>query len=177
MKKVFFMLLTTAVFFASCKESTKQTEDKVVYNQLDYQFFGQEFEFSDNIKDKEFMLEKYQKLKQGDTLEVAFLSDIKQVCQKKGCWMSLSLDEKQESFVKFQDYSFFAPMNASGYRAIVNGKAFVSIIPQDELKHYAKDAGKTQEEIDQITEDKVIYNFLAQGIAIEKEKQEPVPVL
>lgn len=174
MKKVLFVLLTTVVVFASCKKGTPEAESKVVYNQSDYEFFGQEFEFSEEVKDKEYMLAQYQDLKQGDTLSVAFYSDIQQVCQKKGCWMSLRLDEQQASFVKFRDYSFFAPMNSSGHKAIVNGKAFVSVIPMDELKHYAKDAGKSQEEIDQITEDKVIYNFLADGIAIEKEKQEPV---
>ncbi|MCA4806966.1 DUF4920 domain-containing protein [Myroides odoratimimus] len=174
MKKIFFLLLTTAVVFTSCKENNQETVDKVVYNQEDYQFFGQEFELSDQVKDKEYMLAKYKDLKQGDTLKVAFFSDIQQVCQKKGCWMSLALDQDQASFVKFKDYGFFAPMNSSGHKAIVDGKAFVSIIPIDELKHYAKDAGKSQQEIDQITEDKVVYNFLADGIAIEKEKQESV---
>ncbi|MEK6509593.1 MULTISPECIES: DUF4920 domain-containing protein [Myroides] len=171
MKRIIFLLMTSAIVFTGCKQGNDTITDKVVYNENDYEFFGEKFELLDQIKDKEYISKQYQELKKGDTLQVAFLSDIKEVCQKKGCWMSLGLSQDKNSFVKFKDYGFFAPMNASGHRAIVSGKAFVSIIEVDELKHYAKDAGKSEQEIAEITEPKVIYSFLADGIAIEKEKE------
>ena len=73
-----------------------------------------------------------------------------------------------EAFVKFEDYSFFVPKNAQNKEVIVNGKAFVSVESVEDLQHYAKDAGKSQEAIDSITEPKVTYSFMADGVLIAK---------
>ena len=114
------------------------------------------------------MMEKFKSLKEGDTLEVKFKSGINEVCQKKGCWMTLDLADDKEAFVKFKDYGFFVPKNAQDKEVIVNGKAFVSIESVDVLKHYAKDAGKSQAAIDSIVEPKVTYSFMADGVLIAK---------
>ena len=58
------------------------------------------------------MMKKFADLKEGDTLEVKFKSEINEVCQKKGCWMTLDLADDKEAFVKFKDYGFFVPKNA-----------------------------------------------------------------
>ncbi|HPG48338.1 MAG TPA: DUF4920 domain-containing protein, partial [Petrotogaceae bacterium] len=81
-------------------------------------------------------------VKKGDTLVVQFESNIKSVCKKKGCWMNMELKGDDKSFVKFKDYGFFVPLNADNSDAIVNGKAFVDVESVEELRHYAKDAGK-----------------------------------
>ncbi len=117
---------------------------------------------------KEAMLKKYQSLKKGDTLNVKFASNIKEVCKKKGCWMSMELSNSKESFVRFKDYGFFVPLNADKSKAIVSGKAYIDVISIDELKHYAKDGGKSQSEIDNIKEPKITYAFQADGVLIEK---------
>jgi hypothetical protein len=52
--------------------------------------------------------------------------------------------------------------------AIVSGKAFVDVVSVDELKHYAKDGGKSKEEIAKITKPEVTYSFLASGVYIKK---------
>ena len=114
------------------------------------------------------MMKKFADLKEGDTLEVKFKSEINEVCQKKGCWMTLDLADDKEAFVKFKDYGFFVPKNAQDKEVVVNGKAFVSIESVDVLKHYAKDAGKSQTAIDSITEPKVTYSFMADGVLIAK---------
>jgi hypothetical protein len=82
--------------------------------------------------------------------------------------MTLALADDKEVFVKFKDYGFFVPKNAQEKEVIVNGKAFVSIESVDVLKHYAKDAGKSQAAIDSITEPKVTYSFMADGVLIAK---------
>ena len=96
------------------------------------------------------MMEKFTSLKEGDTLSVKFKSTINEICQNKGCWMTLDLMDENEAFVKFKDYGFFVPLNADGNEVIVNGYAFVDVVTVDELKHYAKDAGKSKEEITKI---------------------------
>jgi hypothetical protein len=82
--------------------------------------------------------------------------------------MNVELGEDKKAFIRFKDYGFFMPFNAAGSEAIMNGKAFVSVESIDELKHYAKDAGKSQEEIDAITEPEVTYSFTANGVLIKQ---------
>ena len=107
-------------------------------------------------------------MKKGDSITVKFITKINSVCKKKGCWMKLDLGNGESAFVKFKDYGFFVPKNAQDKDVIVNGKAFVSIESVDVLKHYAKDAGKSQAAIDSITEPKVTYSFMADGVLIAK---------
>jgi ribosomal protein L4 len=45
---------------------------------------------------------------------------------------------------------------------------FVDVVSVDELKHYAKDGGKSAAEIAKITKPEVTYSFLATGVYIRK---------
>ena len=114
------------------------------------------------------MLKQYKSLKKGDSVAVKFRSNIKDVCKKKGCWMQMDLTENKESFVRFKDYGFFVPLNADNSEAIVNGIAYIEVVTVDELRHYAKDGGKSQAEINKITKSEVTYAFQASGVLIKK---------
>jgi hypothetical protein len=114
------------------------------------------------------MLEKYKSLKEKDTVLVKFRSKIESVCQAKGCWMNLKLSETQTAFVKFKDYGFFMPLNCADNEAVVSGKAFISVETVEELKHYAKDEGKSQAAIDSIVAPKTNFSFVANGVLIKK---------
>lgn len=133
---------------------------------VEYASFGDKIS-ADKALSKEQMLAKYKTMKKGDTIAVKFKSKINSVCKKKGCWMKMDL-AGNESFVKFKDYAFFVPLNADNSEAIVSGKAFVNEISVAELKHYEKDAGKSQAEIDKITQPKITYAFQADGVLITK---------
>ena len=163
MKKI---VAFTFCFFAltSCKKETVATGNQ---KQDKYAFFGDSISDEKALSNDE-ILAQFDKLKAGDTLNVKFKSKIKNVCQKKGCWMTLVLPNEKEAFVKFKDYAFFVPKNAKDEEVIVNGKAFVSIESVEELKHYAKDAGKSQAAIDSIIAPKTNYSFVANGVLIAK---------
>jgi len=163
MKKILTLSLLT-IAFVSC-EQKKETTPEIA--KVDYAFFGDSISSEGALSNAE-MMEKFKSLKEGDTLEVKFKSGINEVCQKKGCWMTLDLADDKEAFVKFKDYGFFVPKNAQDKEVIVNGKAFVSVESVDVLKHYAKDAGKSQAAIDSIVEPKVTYSFMANGVLIAK---------
>ena len=157
---------------ALAKEDNK--EDKKVIEvtpvkdvKVEYASFGDKI-LADKALSKEQMLAKYKTMKKGDTIAVKFKSKINSVCKKKGCWMKMDLANNSESFVKFKDYGFFVPLNADNSEAIVSGKAFVNEISVAELKHYEKDAGKSQAEIDKITQPKITYAFQADGVLISK---------
>ena len=161
MNKIFYLLIC---FFAlsSCKKETITSNSSD-----DYVIFGDSISADKAITNEE-MLVLYDKLKPGDTLNIKFKSKIKSVCKKKGCWMTLELPSGKEVFVKFKDYAFFVPKNAQNENAIVNGKAFVNVESVEELKHYAKDEGKSQAAIDSIITPKTTYAFLADGVLIKK---------
>lgn len=162
MKKTSAFLILLCSLLTIC--ITAQT--KISSNQKDYQLFGEKFTIANVLTEKQ-MLKKYLSLKKGDSIAVKFVSTIKSVCKKKGCWMNLILDKKSNAFVKFKDYGFFMPLNAENSLAIVNGKAFVEIVTVAELRHYAKDAGKTKTEIDKITKPEITYSFKADGVYLK----------
>jgi hypothetical protein len=163
MKKI-LALGVIASLFVNC-EQKKEVAPEVA--KVEYAKFGDSISVDGALSTDE-MMKKFADLKEGDTLEVKFKSEINEVCQKKGCWMTLDLADDKEAFVKFKDYGFFVPKNAQDKEVVVNGKAFVSIESVDVLKHYAKDAGKSQAAIDSITEPKVTYSFMADGVLIAK---------
>lgn len=153
------------------KNEQKEKAEVVVKTAKDvtvnYAAFGDKI-IADKALTKEQMYSKYKNLKAGDTVAVKFKTKIKDVCQKKGCWMSLQLPDEKDSFVKFKDYAFFVPLNAGGQDAIVSGKAFVSEISVAQLRHYAKDGGKSEAEINKINQPETTYGFLADGVLISR---------
>jgi hypothetical protein len=64
---------------------------------------------------------------------------IRDVCQKKGCWMVLA-DGEFQMRVRFADYGFFVPKDSSGKDAYVEGRAAVEEISQKEARHYEAEA-------------------------------------
>lgn len=103
-----------------------------------------------------------------DSVAVKVKGKVEAVCQAKGCWMNITSDEPglEEMMVKFKDYGFFVPKDIAGREVIMQGHAFRAVTPVDELRHLAEDAGKPQEEIEQITEPKVELKFLATGVLL-----------
>lgn len=143
------------LLFTACKKEENYTS------------FGKNIT-ADNAIGHTEMAEKFKALKAGDTLEVKFNATINEVCKKKGCWMKLDLGNNEESMVTFKDYGFFMPLNADNREVIVNGKAFVKETTVKELQHFAKDAGKSEEEIAAITEPKFTYAFKADGVLMKE---------
>jgi hypothetical protein len=69
--------------------------------------------------------------------------------------------------VTFKDYGFFMPLDAAGKTVIADGIASIEETSVADLKEYAKDAGKSQEEIDAITEPERELVFEASGVIIK----------
>ena len=156
------LIFTVFLIAISCNKKESKTGSKPVYVS-----FGKKIT-EENTITKEILLEKYKSLKKGDTLAVKVSSKINEICQNKGCWMTLDLGAKETAFVKFKDYGFFVPMNAQKRNTIIEGKAFVEETSVAELKHYAEDEGKSPKEIAAIIAPKTEYKFLAHGVLISK---------
>ena len=165
MKKI-SVLVVCLLFIVACKESKDKVEE-VKKETVQYASYGEKITDEDVIS-KELAAQKFINLKEGDTINLKFASNINEVCKAKGCWMKLDLGNEKESMVRFKDYGFFVPLDADNKDVIVNGKAYVTKIPVDELKHYAKDGGKTEEEIAAITEPEFTYAFEADGVLMKR---------
>lgn len=98
---------------------------------------------------------------------VRFEGNIVSTCPKKGCWMDVASGD-DTVFVRFQDYGFFVPTEgAEGKRTIVEGEAFFDTLTVDARRHYAEDAGASEEEIAAIVEPELKLAFMATGVMIE----------
>ena len=99
--------------------------------------------------------------------QIRFEGDIVSTCPKKGCWMDVA-SGGDTVFVRFQDYGFFVPTEgAEGKRTVIEGEAFFDTLTVDMRRHYAEDAGATEEEIAAITEPELKLAFMATGVMIE----------
>jgi len=105
--------------------------------------------------------------KTDDTLEVKISSTAKEVCVKKGCWMKIDLANGDLMRVTFKDYGFFVPKDIVNKDVILAGKAFRDTTSVADLKHYAEDGGRSEEEIAAITSPEISTTFIAEGVIIK----------
>tara|TARA_R110002049_G_scaffold4377_9_gene30567 strand:- start:4816 stop:5328 length:513 start_codon:yes stop_codon:yes gene_type:complete len=168
MKLVVRFCVIALLAFTACKEGKKESKEVEVpaAKELAYASFGDKISKEEAMTSKE-MLAKFESMNVGDTVNVKFASEIKEVCVKKGCWMKLPLAEETETMVRFKDYGFFMPLDSKGQEVIVEGKAFVQMTSVKDLQHYAADAGKSEEEIAKITEPKKEFAFEANGVLLK----------
>ncbi|HEX5669695.1 MAG TPA: DUF4920 domain-containing protein [Chitinophagaceae bacterium] len=89
-----------------------------------------------------------------------------EVCQDKGCWMKVEQANGEKLMVKFKDYKYFMPTNIVGQEVVLDGEAIVKEVSVKQLQHYAKDAGKSDEEIKKIKEPKKEVQFIAKGVLV-----------
>lgn len=96
---------------------------------------------------------------------VAIEGTIHEVCQNKGCWLTMQ-DGDKEMRVRFKDYAFFVPKDCAGKTVRVEGVFAIEKISVEDARHYLEDAGKT-EEAAKITEPVDGYTFMASGVALQ----------
>ncbi|MGE8552678.1 MAG: DUF4920 domain-containing protein [Chryseobacterium jejuense] len=97
---------------------------------------------------------------------IAIKGKVTDVCEKKGCWLTIQTDDNSQFFVKMKDYAFFVPTALKDKNVVLEGNAERKVISVDEQKHYAEDAKKPQSEIDAISQPKEEIRFLASGIKV-----------
>ena len=93
--------------------------------------------------------------------------EIKEVCTKKGCWLTMDLPNGESMRVTFKDYGFFVPTTSQGYPIILEGVAVLTETDVDTQRHYAEDGGMSKEEVEKITEPKREITFEATGVVIK----------
>ena len=62
------------------------------------------------------------------------------------------------------------PMDISGQEVIVDGVAFIEEVSVEDQRHFAEDAGKSENQIASITEPKRTLSFTSSGVLIPNKK-------
>ena len=106
------------------------------------------------------------RLQKEGTVDGKIRAKVLDVCPKKGCWLKLQVNDTTTAFVKMKDYAFFAPTAIKGKTVVLDAEATELTTSVDDLKHYAKDARKSKEEIDAITAPKKEIRLMANGIVV-----------
>lgn len=124
--------------------------------------YGESFEINSSTN----ILEP-SKVYAGITMEGVFTGTVVEVCTKKGCWVKLELANGDKATIKMKEYDFFVPEEIAGKEIYINGKAELKTVSVDELKHIAEDGGKSQDEIDAITQPEETISIVADGIKVK----------
>ncbi len=149
MKNLLFILLSIGLF--ACKSDVDTNK-----------YYGAKIT-TDKAISYSAMLEK---MGDRDSFPVKVSGTAREVCQKKGCWMTIADKDGEEMFVQFEDYGFFMPFDIAGKDVVLDGYAYREVTTVQELKHYASDAGESQEVIDAITEPEEELKFMAKGVVV-----------
>ena len=102
-----------------------------------------------------------------ESMNAKVTGTVESVCQAKGCWMKVKMDNGETMRVTFKDYGFFVPKDIAGKTVVVEGVAEKKTTPVAELRHYAEDAGKSKEEIAKITDPNNELAFVADGVIVK----------
>ena len=102
-----------------------------------------------------------------ESMNAKVTGTVESVCQAKGCWMKVKMDNGETMRVTFKDYGFFVPKDIAGKTVVVEGVAEKKTTPVAELRHYAEDAGKSKEEIAKITDPQNELAFVADGVIVK----------
>jgi len=149
------MMLVLIFMATACAQKVQVSEDGV---------------YGEGIKNEKYVEfdALFKEMTAKDTVHTTLMATVDEVCQAKGCWMTLHNGQSTENeiMVRFKDYGFFVPKDIGGRQVIVEGKAYISVTPVEQLRHYAEDAGKSQEEIMQITTPEETYSFEATGVKV-----------
>ena len=166
--KSLFLTFICVFFMISCKNKADvQQAEPTKTETISYASFGNKI-IADDAIPATSMASHYISMNVGDSIPSKIKAKVNSVCQAKGCWMRLDLEDGNEVMVKFKDYGFFMPKDITGQEVIINGHAFVSEVSVDEQRHYAADAGKTKEEIEQIIAPKRTFSFEADGVLLKQ---------
>lgn len=166
MKKIILPFVALSLLVSCANNETKESKTevpKVETTAKAPQFFGEKI-----TEDGAVPSDSLQAMMGVKTeLNCKLSGKIDAVCQKKGCWMELKNNDGTSLRVTFKDYAFFMPKDGAGLTAIVDGIAKVEVTSIADLQEYAKDDGKTKDEIAAITEPQKELVFEAKGVILK----------
>jgi len=119
------------------------------------------------INDNVIQLASLQSAMKGETRkDLKLRGQVKEVCQNKGCWMTMDLGNGETIRVTFKDYKIFVPKDLGGREVVLDGFAYLDTTSVENQQHYARDAGKSEANIAAIVSPKVQLAYEAKGVVV-----------
>ncbi len=146
------------------KESGKNTEPVGIILS-DGVLYGKDYDQSMTIIEFEDLLKSANDY---DDKVVLVKGNVSEVCQKMGCWMTMS-GGSQEARVKTL-HEFFLPKDIGGQEAVVIGTFKVTEISEEQARHYNDETKNPKVKSDEIKGPKKAYEIEAMGIKILNSK-------
>ena len=155
------LFLIAFVLFTACNNSTKTETDAP-------ELVSGTAVYGDSVINENIIqLASLQSKMKGETKkELKLRGQVKEVCQNKGCWMTMDLGNGESIRVTFKDYKIFVPKDLGGKEVVLDGFAYLDTASVESQQHYAKDAGKSEAEIAAITTPKVQLAYEAKGVVV-----------
>ena len=148
-------------------DDTEVAEKEVVKGENEEEdFLGEPF----NEEEETDLNNLVKEMNTSDSVMAVVETKVTEVCQAKGCWMKVELPNGESMRVTFKDYGFFMPKDLAGQSVKMIGTAKIEETDIETLKHFAEDAGKSQEEIAMITEPRMDYKFVASGVKLTEQE-------
>lgn len=104
---IYLLLLISGLLLLACQKEAEMVNAQTFGGKVTLEesvTLAQLYASPDQFKDKELRIE----------------GTIKEVCQHKGCWLKLT-DGDKDITVRFKDYGFFVPKDASSSKVILQG--------------------------------------------------------
>ena len=162
MKNTFLVSISLLCLAVSCGQKQEQKQETV--DQETTTLYGEKFEQME-VKSATNLNTL---MASSDSIPLVLSGEIEKTCVKKGSWMEIKTNDEKTIRVTFKDYGFFVPKEGmEGKRTVMNGYCIRKETSVDELKHFAQDAGESEDFIATIVEPKTEYSFVASGVLIQ----------
>jgi hypothetical protein len=162
-KRYLLVTILGLVLTFSCKNAEQKAEILIDLGTTIPGNYGEKF-IADEVTNASEMISQ---VNSGGTFSGKISGEIKEVCTKKGCWMTMDLPNGESMRITFKDYGFFVPTDSQGFPIVLEGVATLTETDVATLQHFAEDQGKSAEEVNSITEAKREITFEATGVIIK----------
>lgn len=97
--------------------------------------------------------------------KVVVVAQVKEVCAKEGCWMKIQ-DASTSVRAIMKDHGFKVPPDLKDKTVLAEGTLVQKELPVNAVKHYLKDEGKPQSEIDKVKAPQKVFQFVADAVKV-----------
>lgn len=175
-------LLLALVLVAGCAETATDAPTETAVETANYTPYGEPVALDDGaptVAPSSLLADPT--AYDGETVRVE--GTVAEVCQAAGCWLTLrdtgASDGETVRVLVPKDsagsYVYTFPTDLGMVDVVLEGTAEVDTMGVDELRHYAEDEGRPQEEIDAITEPQPTVVLTARGALVEGTEPEAEP--
>ncbi len=149
------LMIAILLVYVGCSTGEKTPDDQLTH-------YGNDFTIESTIRvsDAVDLIDEY------DSAQLAVTGTISDVCQSKGCWMTVK-DNGKTVRVRFVDYSFFVPRESSGKEVRIEGTLKKQIVSEEVARHWAEESSDPDLNPDDIHGDQEMIMMTATAVAIK----------